>query len=51
VSAELARHAIADLFTAAVATASAVILFRWRINSAWLVLGGGLASILVYGVR
>jgi chromate transporter len=47
---QLARSSIVDWLTAGVAVASAVLLMRFRINSAWLVLGGaiiGIASMLV----
>jgi chromate transporter len=37
----LARAAIVDLTTTLLAVASAFILIRYRVNSAWLVLGGG----------
>jgi chromate transporter len=40
VSWQLARGAILDWFTAAEATAGLLILRRFQINSAWLVLGG-----------
>jgi chromate transporter len=39
VSAQLARSAIVDWFTLAIAAVSALLLFRYRVNSAWLVLG------------
>jgi chromate transporter len=41
VTAQLARAAIVDVATAALAVASAFVLLRWRLNSAWLVLAGG----------
>jgi chromate transporter len=37
---QLARAAFVDWLAVALAVVSAAILFRWRINSAWLVLGG-----------
>jgi chromate transporter len=40
VSWQLARGAILDWFTAVEATAGLLILRRFQINSAWLVLGG-----------
>ena len=52
VSYQLGRSSIVDWLTAGVAVASAVLLIRFRVNSAWLVLGGaavGLASTLVRG--
>ena len=39
VSAQLARTAIVDWFTLAIAAVSALLLFRYQVNSAWLVLG------------
>jgi len=42
---QLSRAALCDGFTLALAFASAVLLFRFRVNSAWLVLGGALAGI------
>jgi chromate transporter len=35
----------------AVAVASLAVLWRWKINPAWVVLGGGLAGLLVTAVR
>jgi chromate transporter len=45
VTISLARAAIVDVPTAVLATLAAVLLLRFRINSAWLVLGGGGAGI------
>jgi chromate transporter len=45
---ELSRAALVDLKTIILALVSAVILFRFRINSAWLVLGGAIAGLLLY---
>jgi chromate transporter len=48
---QLGRAAVVDWVTVAVAIASAVFVFRFKINSAWLVLGGGavgLASKLLF---
>ena len=38
----LARAAIVDVTTMILAVSSAIVLIRYRVNSAWLVLGGGL---------
>jgi chromate transporter len=49
VTIQLARTALVDPLTIALALASAVLLIRYRVNSAWLVLGGaavGLARTL-----
>lgn len=45
---ELGRSALVDAWTVALALLSAVLLLRWRVNSAWLVLGGGLAGLLLW---
>jgi chromate transporter len=46
VSWQLGRSAIVDAPTVAIALAAAVALLRFRLNPAWLVLGGGLAGML-----
>jgi chromate transporter len=45
---QLGRAAVVDLTTIALAVVSAVILFRWRVNSAWLILGGAIVGLLLY---
>jgi chromate transporter len=45
VSWQLGRAAIVDMPTAALAVVSLILLLRFRLNSAWLVLGGGFAGI------
>ena len=45
------RAAIVDAPTAALAVAAALLLLRFRINSAWLVLGGAVAGLVVRYVR
>lgn len=45
---QLGRAAIVDFPTIALAVISAAILFRFRLNSAWLVLGGAIAGWLLY---
>ncbi len=53
VSYQLGRAAIVDWVTIGLTIASAVLLLRFRINSAWLVLGGailGVAARLAHGV-
>lgn len=48
VSAQLARSAVTDWITAVIGLTSALLLFRYRVNSAWLVLGGaGLGALLL----
>jgi len=41
----LARAAIVDVTTVLLAISSAFILIRYRVNSAWLVIGGGLIGL------
>ena len=43
---QLGRAAVVDVTTIVLAVTSAVILFRFRVNSAWLVLGGALVGWL-----
>jgi chromate transporter len=45
VSWQLGSAAIVDIPTAALAVVSLIFLLRFRLNSAWLVLGGGLVGI------
>ncbi|HEX3761560.1 MAG TPA: chromate efflux transporter [Kofleriaceae bacterium] len=46
VTLQLGRTAIVDLPTGFLAVASAIVLIRFRLNSAWLVLAGGVLGIL-----
>ncbi len=46
---QLGRAAIVDMTTIALALISGIILLCFRLNSAWLVLGGGIAGFLLYG--
>ncbi|HEY2996883.1 MAG TPA: chromate efflux transporter [Methylomirabilota bacterium] len=48
---QLARAAIVDVFTAVLAVAAGVLLWRTRLNSAWLVLGGAAAGLVFRWVR
>ncbi len=43
---ELGRAAVIDWFTALLAVIAAALLIRFRVNSVWLVLGGGVAGIV-----
>ena len=51
VSYQLGRSAIVDWVTIGLAIASAVLLLRFRVNSAWLVLGGAVIGIAARMVR
>jgi chromate transporter len=46
VSFQLARSAVHDPMTAAIALGSAVLLFGFRIDATWLVLGGAIVGLL-----
>jgi chromate transporter len=46
VTVQLGRVAIVDPLTAALAGTSALLLYRLRVNSVWLVLGGCLAGLI-----
>lgn len=47
---QLGRAAIIDIITIGLALLSAVILLRFRFNSAWLVLGGAIVGWFLYGL-
>lgn len=51
VTLQLGRSALRDPFAAAVAAVSALLLYRFRTNSAWLVLGGGAAGLAAAWLR
>lgn len=51
VAVQLARAAIVDVLTAALAVGSAVLLLRFKVNSTWLVVGGALAGISAMALR
>src|SRR5437868_7652576 len=44
---ELGRSALVDVWTVGLAVLSAGLLLRYRLNSAWLVLGGGVLGLLL----
>ena len=44
---QLGRAALVDAVTVALAVAAAVVLLRFRVNSAWLVLGGAAVGLLL----
>ncbi|WP_223631980.1 chromate efflux transporter [Corallococcus sp. EGB] len=43
---QLGRAALVDGWTVALAVVGSVLLLRWRVNSAWLVLGGAAVGLL-----
>ncbi len=43
----LVRAAVVDVVTTILALASAFVLIRYRVNSAWLVIGGGLIGLVM----
>jgi chromate transporter len=43
---ELAQAAVVDWLTALLAAIAAVLLFRFKLNSAWLVLGGAIVALV-----
>jgi chromate transporter len=45
VAVRLGRAALIDSLTSAIAGVSAVLLFRFRVNSAWLIVGGALIGL------
>ena len=42
---ELGRSGIIDVFTIVLAVVSFVLVFRFKVNSVWLILGGGALGI------
>ena len=46
---QLAQAAVVDVPTALIASSAALLLFRWRPNSTWLILGGAAAGWLLRG--
>ena len=47
----IGRAAIVDWLTAVLAVVATVLLIRFKVNSAWLVLGGGIVGLLFYLLR
>jgi chromate transporter len=45
---QLARAALVDGLTVGLAVTAAFLLFRWRVNSAWLVLGGAALGLVLH---
>jgi chromate transporter len=48
---QLGQASIVDVLTAALALVAAVLLIRLRLNSAWLVLGGGVVGLAAGSLR
>lgn len=48
VTLQVARASVVDWITALVAIAATVLLLRFKVNSTWLVLAGGLVGLLVH---
>ncbi|HSK63531.1 MAG TPA: chromate transporter [Pyrinomonadaceae bacterium] len=48
---QLGRAAVIDVPTIIMALASAIALFRFRLNSVWLILGGAVAGLLLSALR
>lgn len=46
VTLQLARAALTDWLTVAVAIAAGIVLFKWKVNSAWLVLAGAVVGLI-----
>jgi chromate transporter len=44
---QLAREAIVDVPTGVIAAVALLALMRWRLNSGWLVLAGGITGLLI----
>jgi chromate transporter len=51
VTVTIARDAIVDLPTLAIALVAAFLLVRYKLNIAWLVLLGGVAGLVLHGLR
>jgi chromate transporter len=47
---QLGREAIVDVPTVLLALAAAAVLFRWKVNSGWLVLAGGAIGLAVHAI-
>ncbi|MEO7716699.1 MAG: chromate efflux transporter [Capsulimonas sp.] len=45
---QLARAAFVDGLSVGISIAAAILLFRWRVNSAWLVLAGAVIGLLFH---
>jgi chromate transporter len=48
---QLGLEAVVDVPTAVLAVAAAAVLLRWNPNSAWLVMAGGVAGLVIQALR
>lgn len=51
VTVQLGRAAVTDWVSGAMVAVSALLLLRFKINSAWLVLGGGIVGLATHWLR
>jgi chromate transporter len=51
VTVQLGRAALIDVPTVLLAIVSALVIFRYKLNSAWLVGGGAIAGLVMHGLR
>lgn len=51
VSGQLGRASLVDVVTAVLAAASVLALFRFRLNSAWLVLTGAVVGLITKSIH
>jgi chromate transporter len=47
VTVQLGVSSLTDVFPLIIAAASVILLFRYKINSTWLIAGGALAGLLI----
>jgi len=47
---QLGRVSVIDIPTLVIAMVAALLLLRYKINSAWLVLGGALSGVAIYSI-
>ena len=47
----LTKAAVIDAVTLGIALVGALALFRYRLNTAWLVLAGGLLGLLFFDIK
>jgi chromate transporter len=51
VTVEIARAALVDWVTIGLALGAGLLLIRYKINSTWLIIGGGILGVLYQGLR